>query len=176
MVAKGDKMKQDVQKISLASLACEEMSRHPNDQDAAVKALVRRLRGDPALLHKVVREAIYVACVETIDHQNRRIRNKILYEAMVRGDTHEAATALCDIVKMTLFDTPMTGGKRLGDMTRPELLACSEVYRRQARTKTHRARFLFALAAQLPDDKTSCEKVISLERATAILNETKEEA
>lgn len=149
---------------TLYALAVDVLTEFSNDADAAEETLYERLQSSPALLRSLVRGAVRTAVnanvARVLGTQRRSAFNSI--KAAQAGRAR--AEALAKGISSALLDMPLADGTRLRDATRFEIMAAIDRYQKASDTMAHRARWLSAIVAILPDGRR-CGDIISEKKA-----------
>ena len=133
-------------------------ARSPRPSNANVRDLARRclsdadgdVRSATEAMIAILTEMTGIVAAAAVGREMRDDRRRIV--ASAAGMRPEAAQALARVVGRSILDFPLAGGKRLRDATRPEIEAQAVLYADQAREANHRAAWLRAVAALIPDN------------------------
>lgn len=143
----------DENPATLYALAKDALAQHDNDTDKAEEYLFEMLTNSPSLLRTLVRGAVRTAVSENVTKVITNQRRTVFDSAAAAKAGRARSEALARGVESMLLDMPLSDGTRLRDATRFEVLETAERYQKQADTQSHRARWLQAIAAIIPDGR-----------------------
>lgn len=155
---------------ALRRLVSAALVTHANNSNAAREAVMDMLRGDPVLREMVLEQSVQ-RIVDDILHETRTKQRYVLLGK--RGDetSHEQLEASRPredllngyeaLAADNLLNWPMRGGLRLGDAKRPTIEAESSWAFKNARSYLTTAKWFKAIAALLPDDATTVQRILT---------------
>ena len=155
--------------VTISSLARRALVEANGDTAKATAAVLSRLGAEPDLLRALVRDAVTDAVGMHVESSMRRKRATIINHAS-RGPA--TITALAASTVRSMLDFPIAGGLRLRFATRAQVLEQADGYAKSAKTATHNARFLQAVAKITPVGKCVGD-VLNEASADKLYRETK---
>ena len=158
---------------TLSAMAREALDDADNDVAKASEALKARLLTRPEVLDRIITEVVSVAVSTRVGGAMRSERRAIILGSMrqIGGGGRDAVRALSAVVGRSILDFPLAGGVRLRDATREQVIEQAALYERFAADQAHKARWLNAIAADVPPGAV-VGTAITEARAAALLEET----
>lgn len=145
------------QKDILAGLVHQHLERCNNDKAAAIRGAVNQLLEDEPLLEDVLQQVVTKAVdlflrLDYKDQRNRAVRTALGIAQHAKAKAAERVAAL--------YDFPMRSGTPLARAKKPEIAETAAHYIRQGTVHIQRGLWLQAVAARLPNDKTTVASVL----------------
>ncbi|HLL28518.1 MAG TPA: hypothetical protein VKT73_12820 [Xanthobacteraceae bacterium] len=136
--------------------------------EKAREKMVERVKRDPSLYRGLFDAMVWTACDNVIRHCTRAQRKQIWDNANRPDEEGARATAAAaEGMRNILFDMMLRSGRKLGDVTREELLEESEFYFAQGRNMLAKGSFYKLIAKKISEGKT-VRQCISLQQANKI--------
>jgi hypothetical protein len=136
--------------------------------------VLARLKNDKVLFEALIDKAIRYSIAEKTMHAARDEQRAIVHSTPRRlpriAENYKTVNAVKDAMSRCWLEFRLWGGSKLGDADRKELEQSAGNYATQSSDMSKKARWLFSIAAKLPEGKI-VRDVLSEEQVSALWSE-----